>query len=124
MVTSISGSTIDCADPESLPLFWARLPSFEVAESSSGGALIMTESGSGLWIWFQKVPQGKAAKNRFHLDLRADDLEGEVARAESLGATTVARHQHDSWIWRVMQDPEGNEFCLGTAVPPLGIWET
>jgi predicted enzyme related to lactoylglutathione lyase len=122
MGTAISGSTFDCADPASLSEFWARLLGYDVAETSSDGALIVAESSSGFWIWFQRVPEGKAAKNRFHLDLRADDLEKEVARAESLGATTMARHQHDAWTWRIMQDPEGNEFCLGTA-PPLGIWD-
>jgi predicted enzyme related to lactoylglutathione lyase len=122
MGIAISGSTFDCADPASLSEFWARLLGYEVAESSSDGALIVAESSSGFWIWSQKVPEGKAAKNRFHLDLRADDLEKEVARAESLGATTMAGHQHDAWTWRIMQDPEGNEFCLGMA-PPLWIWD-
>ena len=118
MRTSISGSTFDCGDPEALAKFWAELLGYDIAESSPEGALIVADTDGGFWIWFQKVPEGKRSKNRFHLDLRTDDLEREVARAESMGATTVARHGHDAWVWRVMQDPEGNEFCLGTAAPP------
>jgi hypothetical protein len=51
-------------------------------------------------------------KNRLHLDLIPDtDQEVEVARLESLGATRADIGQTDvSWI--VMQDPEGNEFCV------------
>ena len=64
-----------------------------------------------------KKVEPKVAKNRFHLDLETDDLEGEAARAEALGATRVADHTAQSWTWKVLRDPEGNEFCLGTAVP-------
>lgn len=47
-------------------------------------------------------------KNRVHLDLRCDDLSAEIARLVSLGAVVVARHDLVT-----LQDPEGNEFCIG-----------
>lgn len=44
-----------------------------------------------------------------HFDLRAPGpAAGEVARLEQLGATVLERHGHHV----VMQDPEGNEFCV------------
>jgi hypothetical protein len=44
-----------------------------------------------------------------HLDLRAPGpAADEVARLEELGARVLERHQH----YVVMQDPEGNEFCV------------
>jgi hypothetical protein len=44
-----------------------------------------------------------------HFDLRAPGtMEAEVARLETLGAVVVRRHVHNT----VMQDPEGNEFCV------------
>ena len=45
-----------------------------------------------------------------HLDLSADDVEAELARLVSLGATVDATQANDGLI--VMHDPEGNEFCL------------
>jgi hypothetical protein len=71
------------------------------------------------------VPEGKAAKNRVHLDVRSapglagDDrmaaLESECRRLIGLGATRVSRHEPAppmSGGFIVMNDPEGNEFCL------------
>ncbi|HKO83590.1 MAG TPA: VOC family protein, partial [Actinomycetota bacterium] len=64
-------------------------------------------------------------KNRVHLDVRAapgltgDDrmvaLEAECERLVALGATRLQRFEPDPPMsngFIVMQDPEGNEFCL------------
>ena len=62
-------------------------------------------------ILLLRVPEGKAVKNRLHLDLRPDDQAAEVARLEALGARRVDIGQQDpSWV--VLADPEGNELCL------------
>jgi hypothetical protein len=59
-------------------------------------------------IAFRETGEAKRFKNRLHLDLRPFDREAERARLEKLGATVIEwAHDH------VMQDPEGNEFCVG-----------
>lgn len=76
-------------------------------------------------LFFQQVPEGKVAKNRVHLDVRAapgldgDErmaaLESECDRLIALGATRIRRHDPEppfSSGFIVMADPEGNEFCL------------
>ena len=81
--------------------------------------------GDGPRLFFQRVPEGKTAKNRVHLDLRAapglqgDErmaaLEAECERLVALGAARVERHEPAppmSGGHIVMTDPEGNEFCL------------
>ncbi|HWU32331.1 MAG TPA: VOC family protein, partial [Marmoricola sp.] len=80
--------------------------------------------GVGPRLFFQKVPEGKVVKNRLHLDLRAavgaspDErmprLEAECARLVAIGATRVQRIEGNAMDGGiiVMQDPEGNEFCL------------
>jgi len=80
--------------------------------------------GHGPRLFFQRVPEGKSAKNRVHLDVRAaPGLQGEermaALAAESerlvrLGAGVVKRFEPDGMSagFIVMQDPEGNEFCL------------
>lgn len=55
----------------------------------------------------QLVPEAKSVKNRVHLDLLAVDLEAEIRRLTSLGATVQARHTDNI----ALADPEGNEFC-------------
>jgi hypothetical protein len=63
------------------------------------------------------VPEGKAAKNRLHLDLRPDDQAAEVERLLMLGATRVDIGQ-GAPTWVVLADPEGNEFCVLRVLTP------
>ena len=77
-------------------------------------------------IFIQQVPEAKTAKNRLHLDIRCapglvgeartEALESECERVMALGATVVNRvppgPENGNAGWIVMQDPEGNEFCL------------
>jgi len=81
-------------------------------------------TGAGPRLYFQCVPEGKVLKNRVHLDVRVGTglvgeerlaaLEGECARLILLGAVRVrllpADDDNESCL--VMQDIEGNEFCL------------
>ena len=75
-------------------------------------------------LFFQQVPEGKAVKNRVHLDVRAAPgltgtereaaLDAECERVVALGATVHERLEPDAFndLCIVMQDIEGNEFCL------------
>jgi Glyoxalase-like domain len=94
------------------------------AERRNDRAALVDPEGAGPRLFFQKVPEPKTAKNRVHLDLRAaagvpregrsDALEAECARLVALGARRVRRMEPDGIddVCIVMQDPEGNEFCL------------
>ncbi|HWU20955.1 MAG TPA: VOC family protein [Nocardioides sp.] len=85
---------------------------------------IQDPTGQGPRIFFQQVPEGKVVKNRLHLDVRAAPglsgeermaaLESECTRLVALGATRQRRIEGDAMDEGiiVMQDPEGNEFCL------------
>ncbi|MFD7405579.1 VOC family protein [Streptomyces sp. NPDC059866] len=74
------------------------------------------ESGTGLGrrLLFQRVAEPKSGKNRLHLDLhpaqgrRADEVE----RLRELGASVLREVKEPGGEWVVMQDPEGNEFCV------------
>ncbi len=81
--------------------------------------------GHGPRVFFQQVPEGKVAKNRVHLDVRAAPelqgeermaaLEAECERLVALGATRARRLEPAPPLGAghiVMADPEGNEFCL------------
>ncbi|MFF0092488.1 VOC family protein [Streptomyces canus] len=134
--------TFDCAEPERVARFWCEvlgyvlLPppegfdSWEEAERSlppeerGSWSACVDPSGVGPRLFFQRVPEGKVVKNRVHLDVRAGTglvgeerlatLEAECARLVALGAVRVqllaADEDNESCI--VMQDIEGNEFCL------------
>lgn len=61
---------------------------------------------------FTQVTDDKSGPNRLHLDLRPDDQASELARLQALGATEVSVGQRPDARWRVLADPEGNEFCV------------
>lgn len=63
---------------------------------------------------FQRVAEPKGVKNRLRLDLNVDDVERATQRIEEFAGTRAsAEDVHEyGYAWRVMLDPEGNEFCL------------
>jgi hypothetical protein len=85
-------------------------------------AATIDPDGAGPRLFFQKVPEGKATKNRVHLDVnvgaglagqdRHDRVRREAERAAGLGASRVSVFDERGEFWIVMRDPEGNEFCL------------
>ena len=110
MPSVIKSVTFDAADALAVARFWAAAFGSDVDEESTADKAYLEAAGwGGPNIWFARVPEGKTAKNRLHFDLRAPGRpEDEVARLEKLGARVLERHQHHV----VMQDPEGNEFCV------------
>jgi hypothetical protein len=86
-------------------------------------AAAVDPEGKGPRILFQRVPEGKTVKNRVHLDVnvttpgipaadRRSLIDTEADRLVALGATRVEDHESHGDTWTVMQDPEGNEFCI------------
>jgi len=95
------------------------------ADQRNDNSAIEHPTGDGPRVFFQRVPESKTAKNRVHLDVRAAPglqgeermaaLEAECERVVALGATRVRRFEPDPPMsngFIVMQDPEGNEWCL------------
>lgn len=77
-----------------------------------GGRIV---SGHGISLLFVPVPEGKAVKNRVHLDLAPTTRtrDEEVARLLDLGAVLVDdQRRPEGKGWVVLADPEGNEFCV------------
>jgi hypothetical protein len=120
MASRLTEIVIDSADPGRLGQFWAQVLDYRVIAEEDGDVAIAGPPGSGPDILFQKVPEGKAVKNRIHFDVNATDRgqAAEVERLVALGARRVDIGQGDV-RWVVLADPEGNEFCvLRRRVPP------
>lgn len=87
---------------------------------------LIDPTGAGPNIWFQVVPERKTIKNRLHLDLlvgggrsvplatRRERVDAKVAELVTLGATKVRVIPSEGidHYGVLMNDPEGNEFCL------------
>jgi hypothetical protein len=133
--------TFDCAEPERVGRFWCEVLGYVVPtpegfaswedyersvppEDRDGWFACVDPGGVGPRLYFQRVPEGKVVKNRVHLDVRVVTglvgeerlavLEAECARLVALGATrgTLLLADEENESCQVMQDVEGNEFCL------------
>ncbi|MFN8524227.1 MAG: VOC family protein [Chloroflexota bacterium] len=107
----LANITFDAADPPALARFWAAVTGRTVAMSEAHFAMLTSESDGIRWL-FIKVPEGKTAKNRCHLDFHTANREAEVERLVALGATRGATRNEWNVEWTTLQDPEGNEFCV------------
>jgi predicted enzyme related to lactoylglutathione lyase len=97
--------TFDAADPPALAAFWGETIGYKEEDPPEG-----------FDSW--------EAKNRVHLDLsvsggpgtpmeeRRANIAAAVDRAVAAGATRLKDYDEAGQHWVVLQDPEGNEFCL------------
>ncbi|WP_091106375.1 VOC family protein [Micromonospora citrea] len=111
----IAAVVVDCVDPRAMAEFWGRATDWTVHRVTDHEAVLRSARGVGPYLRFVRASEPKTVWNRVHLDVRpypGDDLEVEAARLRTLGAASVDL-DHDV-PWRVMADPEGNEFCLLT----------
>lgn len=123
MTLRLQAICIDSTDPRIPAAFWGKALGWrrthdaddEIALEPPAGS---PEDGVSPDLLFLKVPEGKAVKNCLHLDLRPEDRDAEVARLEELGARRVSVGQGAEVTWVVLQDPDGNEFCVLRALRP------
>jgi catechol 2,3-dioxygenase-like lactoylglutathione lyase family enzyme len=138
----IGNVTFDCADPDRMSTFWAAVLGYEKAvfpddlrkqlldsglteDDLAARGLAEDPAGVGPRLFFHRVPEGKTAKNRMHLDINVgygqgpaahEEVDAEVRRVVALGATVLNKHEGTWGPWPeyhyVMADPEGNEFCI------------
>jgi predicted enzyme related to lactoylglutathione lyase len=108
--------TFDTHDPYALGTFWAQVVGGRLQDDDNPGdpaALVTT--ADGLALLFEKNPDEKAVKNRVHLDLQPQERtrDDEVTWLQTIGASVFSdQRRPDGTGWVVMQDPEGNEFCV------------
>ncbi|HYL51080.1 MAG TPA: VOC family protein [Acidimicrobiia bacterium] len=110
---------VDAADPRTLARWWADALGWKVFfEDDDGDEVVITTDDERFpGIVFLRVPEGKAVKNRLHLDFVPDDRDAEVDRLIEKGASRVDVGQTGDESWVVLADPEGNEFCVLSARP-------
>ena len=106
---------IDCADLDRSAAFWSAVLGYTASPAATGPyRSLEPESGAGIDVLLQRVPDVKGQKNRLHFDLRTPDLEAEVRRVLDLGARRLTAQPvaEDGWLWHILADPDGNEFCV------------
>jgi hypothetical protein len=132
---------VDCVAPGRLARFWASALGYQLEPPPQGYAswldfsravgvgeeewnAVFDPDGVGPRVLFHRVPESKAGKNRVHLDVRVAGPRGtpkelrralvdaEAVRLIEGGAKHVRTVEDEMDYFAVMQDPEGNEFCI------------
>lgn len=113
---------MDADHPAALARFWAEvlegyaIAPYDAAEIARLAALGLTPEtdpvvmldGPGPRLCLHRMPGPRPARNRVHLDIAVPDVEAEVTRLLSLGASL--RRRAPGYV--ALADPEGNNFCL------------
>jgi hypothetical protein len=133
----------DAAEPEKLAEFWLLALDYVVEPPPEGFvsweafarsrgipeeefgevAALIDPADEGPRLYFLRVPEGKAAKNRVHLDVRVagQEVRGEerkqlvsekVEQLVQAGASIAWANDTVRGNSIAMRDPEGNEFCV------------
>lgn len=139
----IQNVTVDVADPNRMAEFWAFALGYTLqpppegfetweafadamhlsAEDRERYGAVIDPHGIGPRILFQKVPEEKTVKNRWHLDIdvvdrslpedqQDRDRQAMIMALVDRGATEIKRFDEPVGKWVLMTDPEGNEFCV------------
>jgi len=111
----IDNLILDSVDPEAIAPFWCALLGVEVLDRIGDGHFVELGAPEGdLPIIIQRVPEPKTTKNRLHPDIEVVDMDVATGEIERLGGSWRDGREHEEYgfRWRVMADPEGNEFCI------------
>lgn len=117
MSCRISELVLNCADPEVLARFWCDVLGYVELDREDGAIEIGPAAGfGGLQPTIILSPSSNPRTGRLplHIDVNPVDRDqaAELERLLGLGARPADVGQPGDEPWHVLQDPEGNEFCL------------
>ncbi|NNF64632.1 MAG: VOC family protein [Acidimicrobiia bacterium] len=109
----MSSVVVNTTDVDRLAEFWGQLLGVDIDHRSGEWFIwLKPQPDLGVSLAFQKVSEPTPGPRRLHVDLGVDNLDEAEQQALSLGASRVAERSVGDFTWRVMADPDGNEFCM------------
>ena len=109
----VGSVVIDCNDLDRMMSFWREALHYVPRDEPEEDWVVLRDpAGRGVNVSLQVVPEPRVGKNRLHLDLYTGDRDGEVQRLLGIGATIHARSPEPGEDFVVLEDPEGNLFCV------------
>jgi catechol 2,3-dioxygenase-like lactoylglutathione lyase family enzyme len=107
----IGSIVINCKDFDRMSRFWQEALRYIPRKPPTPGdpfVILKDPAGKGPNV---SIDQWPPERSPLHLDLYTDDPEGEVERLLHLGAT-LYRPREPGEDFVVLEDPEGNLFCI------------
>lgn len=133
-MASIQNITFACEEPDALAAFWATTLGYELepipqaladsleraGHDPRDGRAIVDPENDGPRLFFKRMEKSTTEQLPIHLDLAVSDREEAVETFVANGATEIETKSLDlgahSQVWTVMQDPEGNGFCVAESM--------
>lgn len=104
---------INSTDSKESAKFWSAVTGRELGDVSPPYIdLPSTNNEDGVTISIQQVPDQESLG--MHIDIVVDDIDEAIQQIVDLGGKLVEERSEGNWRWVVMQDPDGNRFCLVT----------
>ena len=91
--------------------FWTAALDYEVRLIDDDFAILLPKNGRGGVQLSLSIVTSPHAR-RHHMDLFAEDREAEAERLISLGATRKSWRYPPDADYTVLEDPDGNPFCV------------
>jgi hypothetical protein len=109
----VGSVVIDCNDFPAMLAFWQQALRYVLRDPPDDDfAVLRDPQGEHVNISLQLVPEKRVGKNRLHLDLYTDKQDEEVRQLLELGATRHPRTPGPGEDFILLEDPEGNIFCV------------
>jgi hypothetical protein len=109
----IGSVVVDCNDFDAMYEFWREALRYVPRDPPDEDWVVLRDPDNrNVNVSLQLVPEKRVGKNRLHFDLYTDDQQGEVERLLQLGATIYRREREEGEDFIVLEDPEGNLFCV------------
>jgi catechol 2,3-dioxygenase-like lactoylglutathione lyase family enzyme len=109
----IGSVVIDCINFDKMLAFWQEALHYVPREPAQGGWVVLRDpDGRNVNVSLNQVSERLMGRNWLHFDLYTSDQEGEVKRLLKMGATRHPQTYEPDDDFIVLEDPDGNLFCV------------
>lgn len=111
----IGSVVIDCINFDKMLAFWQEALHYVAREPARGGWVILRDpAGRNVNVSLNQVSASEKliGRNWLHFDLYTDDQASEVERLLKIGATRHDQTYEPDDDFIVLEDPDGNLFCV------------
>jgi hypothetical protein len=109
----IGSIVIDCNEFDKMLAFWQETLHYVSRNPPKGGWVVLGDlEGRNPNISLNQVSMKRRGRNGLHLDLYTDNREAEISRLLKIGAKRHQQKYETEDDFRVLEDPDGNLFCV------------
>lgn len=109
----IGSVVIDCLNFDKMLAFWKEAIHYVPREPAKDGWVVLRNPvGRNTNVSLNQVPERVVGRNWLHFDLYTNDQKSEVERLLKLGATKHPQTYDPDDDFDVLEDPDGNLFCV------------